>query len=651
MSGILPTTINPKSLKADALASFLTLLESVRGKKSLILDRTLSAPLSHIARFSVLQEHGVDNIFWLDDGPQRDTAQRNIIYLIRGDIKNAQAASAQIKKLLQTSEVEFDFNVFLYPRKMLSIEKVFEEEGVLGDVTISEWNLGFIPLEEDLLSIELPEAGYKGMYLHGLPTTVNFSAIALNALQKQYGIYPRIIGKGAQAKKLCDQLIRMRAEAQSSSSADSAATEWAKGETSAFDQLVVIERQTDMVTPLMTQLTYEGLIDEVFGIKNSQAEVPSTLFTASNPKLPANGGAPSIVSTTPINEQRKTRKVVLDGHDTLYASLRDLNFAVVGTTLNKFARKLNEDYEERHQAKTVSQIKDFVSKLGGLQAEHQSLRLHTNLAEEIMNRTQTEFFNRALEVQQNMVASGLDTSTLNQTIEELIVRGVSLDIVLRLLAIECLTSGGMKEKELANFKRLIFLQYGYEHILTLNALTKLDLIFQRGSKTSANATTLQFSSLRKNMRLIVDDVNEQAPDDVAYVYSGYAPLSIRLVQYVIQKRALGTKISTLGGSGWRGAEDILRGIPGDVFDQVQKPDEKSIKTKVLQAARKEVKRTVAVFFLGGITFTEIAALRFIARQESERRKILILTTGIIDGRDIMKTAMDITPSGVSVSAE
>ena len=29
----------------------------------------------------------------------------------------------------------------------------------------------------------------------------------------------------------------------------------------------------------------------------------------------------------------------------------------------------------RHQAKTVSEIKQFVSKLGGLQAEHQSLKL------------------------------------------------------------------------------------------------------------------------------------------------------------------------------------------------------------------------------------------------------------------------------------
>lgn len=35
-----------------------------------------------------------------------------------------------------------------------------------------------------------------------------------------------------------------------------------------FDSLIVIDRKADMITPLLTQLTYEGLIDEVIGIKN-----------------------------------------------------------------------------------------------------------------------------------------------------------------------------------------------------------------------------------------------------------------------------------------------------------------------------------------------------------------------------------------------
>lgn len=73
----------------------------------------------------------------------------------------------------------------------------------------------------------------------------------------------------------------------------------------------------------------------------------------------------------------KTRKQPLNSTDLLYASLRDSNFAIVGTILNRVARRLMEDYEGRHQAKTVSQIREFVNKLGGLQAEHHSLRLRT----------------------------------------------------------------------------------------------------------------------------------------------------------------------------------------------------------------------------------------------------------------------------------
>lgn len=35
-----------------------------------------------------------------------------------------------------------------------------------------------------------------------------------------------------------------------------------------IDSLIILDRHVDMVTPLLTQLTYEGLIDELIGIKN-----------------------------------------------------------------------------------------------------------------------------------------------------------------------------------------------------------------------------------------------------------------------------------------------------------------------------------------------------------------------------------------------
>ena len=37
-----------------------------------------------------------------------------------------------------------------------------------------------------------------------------------------------------------------------------------------IDNLLIIDRLVDPLTPLLTQLTYEGLVDEIFGINNSK---------------------------------------------------------------------------------------------------------------------------------------------------------------------------------------------------------------------------------------------------------------------------------------------------------------------------------------------------------------------------------------------
>ena len=37
-----------------------------------------------------------------------------------------------------------------------------------------------------------------------------------------------------------------------------------------IDNLLILDRNVDLLTPLLSQLTYEGLIDEIFNIKNSK---------------------------------------------------------------------------------------------------------------------------------------------------------------------------------------------------------------------------------------------------------------------------------------------------------------------------------------------------------------------------------------------
>lgn len=491
-------------------------------------------------------------------------------------------------------------------------------------------------------------------------------------LQQKHGLFPRIIGKGDSARRLMELLLRMRSEATAEESSTSARLGMMPSAT--IESLIIIDREIDFATPLLTQLTYEGLIDELLGIKDNQTEVDISIVgpaPGQTPQQTVLGRAPA----TPTQQSMK-RRIQLDSTDKLYDQLRDANFATVGPLLNKVARRLESDYESRHVAKSTAELRDFVTKLPGYQAEQQSLKIHTSLAEEIMSHTfNSELFTRILEVQQNL-AAGADPTAQHDNIEELIARDVPLTTILRLLCLESCVAGGLRPKDLEHFKTLVLHAYGHHHLLTLDRLEKMGLLLPRaggsvltslpqaaigvagtGSHTPAPRTN--YAAIRKPLRLIVDEVDEAHPTDIAYVYSGYAPLSVRLVQAILQKPYLlalasGAKpaLPTPGGTpaaptaanittsthGWQGFEDALRHIKGETFSRVQKGEEGASKARAVLAGTGG-RKTVVVMFLGGVTRTEIAALRFLGRGEGGRR-VLVCTTGVVGGEGMMGVAVE-----------
>jgi hypothetical protein len=541
---------------------------------------------------------------------------------IRADI-----CKDHIKRLQRDSQKGHEFSILWVPRRTLVSDKILEQAGVLGDTNIAEFPLYFLPLEKDLLSLEL-ENSFTDLYLRKDPTPTFLLARALMLLQQKHGLFPRITGKGDNAKRLADLLARMRQELIAGEDTNEN-NKLGLSPSTSVESLIIIDREVDYATPLLTQLTYEGLIDEVVGIQNNYADVDSSIVGPA----PQPQGTSKSVGSAPA--QSKKRKILLDSSDKLYDQLRDTNFAIVGSLLNKVARRLQTDYDSRHSTKSTAELREFVSKLPGYQAEQNSLKIHTGLAEEIMKHTRTDQFGRLLEVQQNL-AAGADPSSQHDAIEELISRDAPLTEVLRVLCLESCIAGGIKPRELETFKRMILQAYGYQHILTLNALEKLQLLLSRASPMAVmipmagaganTGTKTNYTYLRKALRLIVDEVNEHDPNDIAYVYSGYAPLSIRLVQCILQKQYLASitrggsannvaAVGTGGASqGWRGFDEAVKHVRGVTFDEVQKGEDKAVKARALLTGSGE-KKIVFVVFLGGITFTEIAALRFIAKKE------------------------------------
>ena len=91
--------------------------------------------------------------------------------------------------------------------------------------------------------------------------------------------------------------------------------------------------------------------------------------------------------------------------------------------------------------------------------------------------------------------------------------------------------------------------------------------------------------------MIKEDVNINEPDDCAYVFGGFCPITIRLIESFIKK-------------GWNPIRETLKRIPGEFEYPNSEKELLNLKTRP---------NFVLLVFIGGITYAEIAAIRYLNR--------------------------------------
>ncbi|XP_053224345.1 vacuolar protein sorting-associated protein 33A isoform X3 [Podarcis raffonei] len=532
-------------------------------------------------------------MFTLKPGRLPPADVKNIIFFVRPRLELMDIIAENVLSEDRVRCPQRDFHILFVPHRSLLCEQRLKDQGVLGSfIHREEYSLDLIPFDGDLLSME-SESAFKECYLENDQTSLYHAAKGLMTLQALYGTIPQIFGKGECARHVANMMIRMKREFSGSQNPIFPV----------FDTLLLLDRNIDLMSPLATQLTYEGLIDEIYGIQNTYVKLPPEKFA---PKKQGESGKD--LPTEP-------KKLQLNSAEELYAEIRDKNFNAVGSVLSKRAKIISAAFEERHHAKTVGEIKQFVSQLPHMQAARSSLANHTSIAELIKDITTSEDFFDNLTVEQEFM-SGIDTDKVNNYIEDCIAQKHPLIKILRLVCLQSVCNSGLKQKVLDHYKREILQTYGYEHILTLNNLEKAGLL--KTQLTSRN----NYPTIRKTLRLWMDDVNEQNPNDISYVYSGYAPLSVRLAQL-------------LARPGWRSIEEVLKMLPGPHFEERQQ-----LPTGLQKKRQHGENRVTLVFFLGGVTYAEIAALRFLSQMEDGGTEYVIATTKLINGTSWVKSLME-----------
>ena len=268
-----------------------------------------------------------------------------------------------------------------------------------------------------------------------------------------------------------------------------------------------------------------------------------------------------------------------------------------------------------------------MKKLGQLQNLHKSLSAHVGLAGRIQQHTSAPAFHKRLECEQLALASGAISAEAEAYVDELIAEGAPLPSVLRLLCLLSVVGNGLRPKALASAQAELLAQYGYDKIaMTLGPLQRLGLLKRNDGRST-------WPTLKKALRLVVDDLPEYEagaePADMAYVYAGYAPLSVRIVAAMARRD-------------WREEtrrNDGLKALPGPLVDHDQGADADGVATGA--AAPPPV---TLVYFVGGVTFAEIAAVRWLARHEG--RPFVVATTDVISGDAFMGSLVHTLENGL-----
>lgn len=561
-----------------------------------------------------------------------------------------------------------------------------------------ECAVDLVPLEPDVFVADCDEA-WRDLTLEGDVSCVKQCARALHALQRRCGWATVVKGKGTAAKEIAEAMERMRREAFASDPALNPSLFPGNGHASdydsssesdenddpndddddggrrrrvrddkgrerdrrgrrfrpahpgvedpapppapAIDVLLIIDRDVDPVTPLCTQLTYEGFVDEAVGIVNGAVEV--------------------------TGDDGSSTRVRLNSNDALFRELRDLNFGRACDALKEKTSSMQREYETikggKVQDQTVGEIGGFVKKLG----EKQGLELHSNLAKRCLETTRggagasadgNSAFMRGLEVER-MCVEGRDLDKILEHLRNLVhTSGDDPRRAARLLALASLTHGGIPAAKLEPVRIDMLRAYGSRILTVFGAMEQCGWLATREDK-SAHARA--FPAIRKPLALVVDDVDDHDPSDVAYAFShsGYAPASCRLIHHA------------LAGS-FRLIDDVLRALPGPHFEYTQgfdpndgSPAVTAVDARVFQRRRERAvgtagglgldrhnpnpkpprrgpgrRPTCVVFFVGGVTRAEISCLRFMSSDKMRMGVDFVVgATSVCGGFDLVEQVM------------
>ena len=374
---------------------------------------------------------------------------------------------------------------------------------------------------------------------------------------------------------------------------------------------IIIDRNVDFITLFCTAYTYESLLDEYYEINFNSLKISDSIIHRENIKKKDDEKKDDEKKDDEKKDDNKKdneKKVKIDisNRNKFFSKIKNYSFI----RLSNYLKNKNEEYNnllnQTNKEINLDQIK--VNLINFKQIKEEKPYINDNIL--IVNDLKLKFLtpNEILyrTYEQNILSLD-DSNTLQDFYENEMGKKKPYEKILKLICLQSLINNGIKTKQYDYLKKEFLSIYGFQNIILWNNLEKLNILKK---KTISNSI---FEKISKKLNLTTDEINDLNPQDTSFAYNGYCSIIVKLIEIGIKK-------------GWSEIKDILNILPGEYFfskneNEIINPDEKKF---------------ILLVFIGGITYGEIAAIRFL-NENMQFHKFIILTTSIINSKKFFES--------------
>ncbi|OQR98946.1 vacuolar protein sorting-associated protein 33A [Thraustotheca clavata] len=539
-----------------------------------------------------LKELGIGTIVPLESHYEEERGVENtVVFVVQPVVSQVYLVARRIGQYMIKRKTRLQCFIFHTGQWNIMCNTVLKQENIAEkvDMVVKPFHLGFIPLDTDLLTMGR-DTLLRECYIGGNKSGLMDIAIAIQLLQQVVGEIGHIFYKGNLAKGVWKALTQLHTQHGSAPPASS--------KKQRIDCMILLDRKLDYFSPLSTPLTFEGLLEELLEFKDGVVQVDANLLDDS----------------VPVNQNKAP--LSLSNDDIIFQKCRDIHIQALGPFLHSEVTILEAEHDTLLKSMhgdnvTMAAMSELPGQVKAHLHQQVSLNQHIHLSESIQQVTNSKSFRRKWLLERAI----MEREQRLGDIELLIWKHAPLFTILRLLCLHSLVNDGIPFELYYHLKTQIMQFYGYEYLHSFDNLEQIGLLSVHGASPPQNILNL-FEAVGHY------DENVIHPDDAAYVSGGFRPLLIKLVE------------AAIGPKRWESIGDLLNQLPG--------PSATFSNSEIEDKPKKFKKILVVV--IGGISFMEIAALRFLGQKK--KCSFLIASNTIGSGKNFLEPILEIVYIGL-----